>query len=370
MERSDFPNDLFVPWTVTKWRKGRQEVLRNKPAGQIVGVRMQADSDPEKDRTRSRETQHDLVRLVGGIRTLRAEPGLEASVLAPSTAQRRQPLGSVGRRARFCVECVTDSGCKHDQEAAKVCHQRIERATRRSGFEIEVPETFDPISGMEGLQRWAEQVEMRRRRRPLWWLLLLLLPLLALLLTRPSCSPTFMDQKIKRSLVVLADRSPSMSQCLPIVKDEVEKTLKQMTRSLIWGSYVDVILYDSQPDDLMGSLVEVDDRSQEVLQTELENALSVPGGGTNLEPALQVAASHIKALGDPTTVVVITDAADASVASMLQQKQKVRSWFGEVKLDMQIQVKAFEHCSEAPKPLDDISLQALADFLSGRKPTQ
>ena len=132
------------------------------------------------------DCQHDVVRLVRSLATMRQEPDLAGAVLSKDILLHNQLGRARGKRAKFGLIVPDDGRFRDDIDAARVNHRRIVRAIRRAGFTVIRPEeSFEPRTGMDGLQAWAAELRLRKRRN-YWWLLLLLIPALWLL----RCAPT------------------------------------------------------------------------------------------------------------------------------------------------------------------------------------
>lgn|GEM_PF-5170705 len=368
MRKHDFPNDLFLPWSVSEWN-GKRQVLRKgatiNAAGQIVGTRFQVDPDPKKDRSRVRETQHDLTRLIGGVRALRDTPGLENAVLAPGPLLRPRVLDHSGRRALFAVECAPKARLANDSQASKVCHCRLTRAIRLTAHRVSQPEApFDPATGLAGLQAWAGSVVLKRTRDNRWpWVLLLPFLLLLLLIPWPNWSPTFMGARVEDNLILIIDASGSMSEFELAVVTAVDQTLAQMEDRPFSGLLpvrFDVVTNDGQA--LFGELAMVNDVTRQTVRKRLPDLWS-KGTSSSVRSGLQRAAEYVREVGEDTTIIFISDGEDSATFELYDQRESVVKWFGGEDIDVRVQSDIF---SDSRRSVDNYlkTLINLSDYLT------
>lgn len=315
MQQLDVASELFHPVTHATWREGRTVVDRDERREvrtQISGVRLQPRDKRDEDPTPERETQSDLTHLVASLRTLRAEPGLGGLRVSSRTLRTRQP-SAAGARVKF--------GLEHDEQqvdesaATRSSYRAIRRAIRRAGLRVESPKTFDPATGLAGLEAWAGQVRLTRGLRiGRWWLLLLLLPLLLL---QCDAEDTILGVPIETdNLIVVLDKSGSMKEEFDFVRQEVDATLSGMRTSWLRTRRVDLISYDGVAQSALGGLTTVGPDTAQRLDQYLTTLAA--DGGTSLRPAMEMAAREIRALGESCTVVVYTDGeGDESIREML-----------------------------------------------------
>ena len=128
------------------------------------------------------------------------------------------------------------------------------------GLVVEHPRKFDPKDGLAGLEAWGGQLRLRKRRRI--WLWLLLLPLFLLLRTCDSKESFFGFEIDTHSLIVIVDKSGSMEQIFPAVRQEAKKTLGAMKAGWFGTRYANVITYDGQAQSALGRLSELDDDTE------------------------------------------------------------------------------------------------------------
>lgn len=334
MERSDFNAELFVRPSMSSWTDGRMRLNKSdrwEAETDISGARFQAADLAGDDLSLERETQADVTGLVDGIRELRKLDGLEGLIASPHDLRAKQPIPGKGTRMKFGLRLDPKGRGADDAFAARQCHAAVRRAIRRSGLVVLEPkERFDPATGLAGLREWGSRLRLRRRRPRPWWLLLL--PLLLFL--RDCDGPeTFFGFDIEhRSLLVILDKSGSMESVFPSVQAEARRTLGGMKQAGWFASdaWADVIVYDAAPVSALGGLKRLDDETESALNEFL--ATLTPGGGTSLRPALELAAKEVAAHGKPTTLVILTDAQDGSIAATLADMPELTKQFAGVEI--------------------------------------
>lgn len=329
----DIAHELFFPADHAAWQDGRYSLKRKKTGqvrSQITGVRLHEWDRTRRDPTPEKQCQADVGNLVHAVSLLRREPGLEGLVLSRDFLRCRQAEKTRGRRIRFGLRAPERERFQEDKAAARTCHRRIVRAVKKSGYIVEHPPSFDPKSGMAGLEDWGRQIKLRRRKR-LWpWFLPLLL-----LFFIPKCeelveSGDFFGIAIEtRSLLVVVDKSSSMQKYFAPVKAEAARVLKEM-KDQGGESYANLITYDNQAQSTLGGLQRVDDAVIDKLTERLDGLRA--GGGTNLRSAIEQAAKEVGEHGKPTTLVILTDGEDGSIRQMLQDMDGIRGLFKDVKV--------------------------------------
>lgn len=356
--QSDFSDELFFPAGLSAWEDGRYRLKRAERGGartRISGVRFlpaaAEDKEPE------RQCRRDVVQLVEGVTHLRAVEGYEDVVLGDTLRH--------GGRTKFGLE----RGRPDDPGAARACHRRIRRAIGRAGLAIEHPREFDPAQGMDGLHAWASELRLRRRRRIPPWLLLLPLLLLLLLLdwgdvTGPA--ERFFGVPIETSsLIVLVDKSNSMTPHFPVVQAEAKNVLQRMLSS---GDkhFANVIAYDQAARSALDGMREVSDATLEALMGFLDGLAS--GGGTNLRAGLVEAAAQVARHEQPTTLVILTDGQDASIRAMLARSSELLKQFQGVEIVGNALTPRLFGGGGDPAPRNDAEegLRDLAAALNGR----
>ncbi len=321
MQQVDVAAELFLPFTHAAWKDGRTVVERSerpRVETHVSGVRLQAADPTREDPTRERETQGDLVRLIASLQRLRAQDGLDALVLSGGFSKSASAHGR-GKRVKFGLSCDPDGRYPDEASAARQCHRAIRRSIRKAHLRVLEPKaTFDPATGLAGLQAWASQLvlgEGFRIPRFLPWLLLLLLPLLSL--AKCDHENSILGVPIEHdNLIVVLDKSGSMAELFPLVRTEVGRTLARMQNGMFRTCHVDLIVYDDHAESALGGLTEVSDDTATRLDAFLAGLQA--SGGTRLRPAAELAAEEIRRLGQSTTVVIFTDGkGDGSVNELV-----------------------------------------------------
>jgi hypothetical protein len=342
LRRPGVASELFFPVEHAAHRNGRLWAPPSKTRSirsTAGGVRLHAADLSDRSRPTHDDCQHDVVRLVEALRMIRRDPALGGVVLSDHSVPTAQLGNRAGRRVKFGLYVPPGDRFRDERAAARESHKQICRAIRRAGFIVDQPaERFDPRSGLEGLSNWGSRLRLRRRRSdlPLILAAFLLAPLLALLL--PGCPrQEILNLPIKGDLILVLDQSGSMTQYFPLIREEAKQYLKAQEGGLwripfadrFWHKpCVDCIKYDSKPESVLGELREVTQATTSRLEQFLDEAPG--GGGTNLEPALAMAAEEVARHRHPTTLVILTDGEDGSIAGINSQIESWKARFGGV----------------------------------------
>jgi len=367
LQQHDIISELFLPIGYAVWEEGRFSLKKDKEkiaqaSTKISGVRFQAADPKGENLEPERQCQQDVINLVKSLIQLRKTSAFSHIVLSNEILKNPQPISQLGTRVKFGLR--VESTFTNEIKATVECHRNIVRAIRQSGFVVESPETFDSKTGMAGLLQWASELKLRRRKIPLW---LLLLPLLLFLLfSLRNCEPPSIFVPIEtQSFIILIDKSGSMSQHFPVVQAEAEKTLKRMNSSFFSTYYADIIAYDSGANSALGKIEEVSDETVSQL-TEFLSKLQA-GGGTFLHSGIDLAAQEVATHRKPTTLIILTDGGDGSIAQMLQNKEAILSQFQGIEIiGNTLTPRVFN--IENPKPIDgyETQLSELATMLHGQ----
>ncbi|MEM7200119.1 MAG: vWA domain-containing protein [Planctomycetota bacterium] len=326
MQRSDIAAELFIPLNHGDWTKAKFRLIRGEGAQAktgITGVRFLAADPRGESLEPERAVQNDFHRLVDSLITLRREPDWQRLCLSRETFRTTRGFGAVPRR-QFGIVRGGDAKLESDTECAKRSYAAIRTAIRRAGFIVLDPKTrFDASTGLVGLRGWVDQLRLRKRRR--WWLWLLLLPLLLLI---PKCEAAeFFGARIEtRSFVLVIDRSSSMREHFEALRREASRLLADLAQRA--GVYANVISYCGSAESCLGDLQPIDESTRPRLEQFLREL--GPGGGTVLQNALDLAGEEIVRHQRPTTLIVLTDAEDSSIASMIADRAGTTARFGEV----------------------------------------
>jgi len=367
MARSDMSAELFFPLGHAEWKDGRWTVRRDERTEtrtELTGVRLRPADPRGEDLAPERQVQGDLADLVGTLRRVRAIEGGGGLVLSSRFLRAKQKDGDAFRRVRFGLDDLGPKG--DDVAAARASHRRIRRAVRKSGLAVERPRRFDPDTGLAGLEEWAGRVRLRRRRR-LWpWLLPLLLLLLPFLKPDLVRAERFFGVAIEtQSLVILLDKSSSMGQHFAAVQGEARNVLTRMAGSGA-AHFFNVIAYDQRAHPAFGELRRVDGDAERELAGFLAGLRA--GGGTNLRAGLEEAARQVAAHGRPATLLILTDAQDASIEGMLADTDGLLEKFSGVGVvGNALTPRLFGTDGNAsPENRHEQDLAALAEALDGR----
>jgi len=367
LQQHNIISELFLPAGYAVWEEGRFSLKKDKEkiaqaSTKISGVRFQAADPKGENLEPERQCQQDVVNLVKSLIQLRKTSAFSHIVLSNEILKNPQPISQLGTRVKFGL-CVAPKFANEIKATAE-SHRNIVRAIRQSGFVVEFPETFDSKTGMAGLLQWASELKLRRRKIPRW---LLLLPLLLFLLfSLRNCEPPSIFVPIEtQSFIILLDKSGSMSQHFSVVQAEAEKTLKRMSSSFFSTYYADIIAYDSVANSALGKIEEVNDETVSQL-TEFLSKLQA-GGGTFLRSGIDLAAQEVAAHRKPTTLIILTDGGDGSIAQMLQNKEAILNQFQGIEIiGNTLTPRVFN--IENPKPIDgyETQLSELATMLNGK----
>jgi len=361
--------ELFFPTDAASWRPGgRYSLPRSERHGartEISGVRLHAADPTGEDPGPERQCQADVVNLVATVQRLRSVPGLGNVVLSRETLRSRQP-GRRGVRVKFGLLCDPAGRHAGEEEAARRCHRRIVGAIRKAGLVVEHPRRFAGQGGFGGLERWGSELRLRRRCRP-WWLLLFLPLLLLLFLRREggTADAAFFGVPIgTTSVVLLVDKSSSMGAHFPALRAEARRVLQRM-RAADGTHYAEIVAYDAGARAALGGLREVDAKTSEALEAFLDGLQA--GGGTNLQAGLREAARLVAKHDRPTTLVILTDGRDGSIAPMLADPELLRGFGGVKVVGHALTPRLFGDTGD-PAPVDDAerNLEGLAARMGGR----
>ncbi len=329
MAEADIADELFLPLAFAEWDAGRWRLKKDErrlARTEITGVRYLA-ADPKRENPEpERATQTDFHRLLTSLVRLRAQGPDAARLCLSSETFRTSPFRSTPR-LRFGLERRRQH--LDDARAAKLADRAIRRSIRRAGFVIDEPTArFDPQTGLTGLRDWTDRLRLRRRKP--WWLLLLLIPLLAALAFLPRCdapAADFFGAPIEtHSFVLLIDRSGSMEEHFAALQAEAARVLQALAAH--GGCHADVIAYDAGAESCFGGIVPIDEGSIARIDAFLAGLKA--GGGTNLASGLDLADDEVAAHGEPTTLILLTDAEDSSLPSLLADRAGLVAGFGGV----------------------------------------
>ena len=332
---------MFLPVDRSQWINGSYTLGKNPaplPIGEFTGVRLQVPDARNINKTFEQNVQRDLVQLIDSVVKIRAaDKDLAWTVLSSEHVVNKDRSGVP--RVRFGLKCNSASEFRDEAVATAECHRQILQTFRQAWFAIESQPEFDASKGFAGLATWAKGVRLKKS----WdwrWLLLLLLLLPFLFRGCPESDPIAGKTK---SFIIVLDRSSSMQPHFAKVQEEARKTLNSINDSSLkrflgfFGRayYVDLISYDSEAKSLFNELRPVTKETAEQVLQEINSLQS--GGGTNLKSAMTLAEQEIKKHGKETTLCIITDGADGSIAGMSKEiesdKTAVESRFGMTKGD-------------------------------------
>jgi hypothetical protein len=191
MSRPTIARELFLPvdrawWDGDRFTLGRWSVSTPRPIHR--GVRFQEPRPATLGPPPERDTQCDLLALIGSVAELRTIPEFSSLVLSDETLIGKQQGTVPGKRIVFGLRCPANGQCKAEGAAAAECQRVLNRAIRKAGFAVEHPnESFDSNAGFAGLRDWVGSIRLRRAvRRRAWLALVLLLPLLLFFVPIPG----------------------------------------------------------------------------------------------------------------------------------------------------------------------------------------
>ena len=323
LDRPSVAREMFLPFGRARWMGPRYTLGRGERRSQmptVSGVRIQEPDPNNVDIHREKGCQRDLITLVRSVVELRKTPQLSNLVLGDyRDGLVSDDAGEAHRkRVLFPLYCASGDLFQNENEAAAECHRQIVAAGKSAQHTLreEVP-LYDPQTGFDGLLAWADRVKWKRRRRIPWWLLLLLLlPLLFLpcMCYQPQKSARFFETEIETdSLVIVVDKSNSMKPSFENIQREAKRSLTEFKKNKR-NPYVDVIFFDKNAESVLGGIEELNDKNFEKIISRLD-ALQT-GGGTNLRSGLELAGQEIGKHGKPTTILVLSDGEDRSLAPM------------------------------------------------------
>jgi hypothetical protein len=367
MGRPAVARELFLPLGRAWWDGGRYTLGRWAARGRgprLAGVRLQEPGPAAAGAPPERDTQADLRALVGSVAELRRQPGLEGVVLSAEALAAPQAGAVPGKRLVFGLRVPAFGRGRPEAAAARECHRAIRRAVERAGYRVVHPlRPPDPAAGFAGLLEWAGAVRLRRKRRERRWLLLL--PLLLLLpWAFPGCpskpSTLFGISVDTEGFIILLDKSGSMGDFFGPVRDEAKKLLLERLQAPGGPPCADLIVYDAQAESVLGGLEPVTPERVAAITAYLDNLTA--GGHTNLAAAIDVAGPEVARRGlKTTTLIVLTDGEDTSLAQMVKDKDKVRAKFGGAPFTVRATTPRLFAPGADPKP-DGPAEKDLAEF--------
>ena len=320
---------MFLPVDRAEWMNGRYTLGKKPaplPAGEFTGVRLLVPDPRNLNKTAEQNVQGDLVQLIDSLVKIRAaDKDLAGTVLSSERIVKKDRSGVP--RVRFGLRCDASNKFADEAAAATECHRQIVRSFQQALFGIESQPPFDASQGFTGLSTWAKGVRLKK----FWdWRWLLLLLLLLPFLFR-SCRETDPIAGSTRSFIIVVDSSSSMEPYFSKVREEATKTLNNITDSafkqilgfLGQSHYIDLINYDDTAKSLFGELKPVTKATADEILKGIEGLQ--PGGSTNLKTAMTLAEQEIKKHGRETTVCIITDGADNTVAGMINEMESNRA---------------------------------------------
>jgi hypothetical protein len=364
--------EFFLPadrarWVGRRYTLGRWAARALRPHN--TGVRLQEPYASGPGQTPEVDTQNDLGKLIASVAELRKVTELAGAVLSRETLVGNQQGTMPGKRIQFGLKCPADGRYLDEKAAARECYRALRWGLFWSGYAVEHPTTgFDPSTGLAGLAAWARTVLLRRRQIDRRWLLVLV-PLLFVWLGVRGCLPnpaTFFGITVDTaSLIVLYDKSASMEVYLAQVRDESRKLLEE--RSQRSGEqFADLIAYDQEAASALDGLRPVTPDSIKKI-TGFLNSL-IPGGRTNLEAAIDLAAEEVSHHGRKTTLLVFTDGDDKSIPKMLRDKDKILAKFKGVPITVHAVTPRLLKPGADPRPLttDEKNLRDFCKAFNGQ----
>jgi hypothetical protein len=343
--REFFLPDDRASWEGESYSLGQGDRCSILPT--ISGLRLQEPDPNRVDPYREKIVQEDMVRLVRSLMEVRKTLPLAGTVLSSEVLIGRDASDSRCRRAIFGLTCPVDGRFRGDPDAAAECHRQLTRALTQAGFRPEPASTFDPRTGMKGLAEWAGNVRLRRTARFDRRWLLLGLPLLLLLLLPLTCSPrkesTRGDEKVAggsgslfgmevqtESFLILVDKSASMTPYFERMRAEVRRLLDERLKKGKGKTFANVIVYDGRAASALGKLELLDDAVAGKLGGYLD--MMQAGGGTNLAAAMELATQEIKQHGKKTTLLILTDGEDNTLAGLVRDRDRFKQAMGGVEV--------------------------------------
>jgi len=363
LQQPDIVAAFFFPLSHAAWHDGYYSLNKDDIPNvrtKLSGVRFQA-ADPSNLEP-ERQCQQDVLNLIQSLNRLRQIPALSNLVLSPDILTTSQ--SDSGTRVKFGLYLNPKGRFSKPTDAARVCHRRIVRAIKKSGFVIDAPKTFNPKTGMDGLSQWAEKLRLRPRRK-LWpWLLLLLL--LLPFLKNCNTPPEIFVPIETQSFIIIMDKSSSMAPHFQAVRTEAGKTLERMKSSFFSTHYANIIAYHSSAISALGAIKKVNDESGQKLILFLDNLK--PDGGTNLRSGIEMAAKEVAAHKKPTTLLIFTDGEDSSIEAMLQDMKPIITQFQDIQIIGNTLTPRLFSDGADPTPLDnaETKLKELAKALNGQ----
>lgn len=320
---------MFLPSDRAEWMNGRYTLGKNPaplPVGEFTGVRLQVPDPRNVNKTSEQNVQGDLVQLIDSLVKIRAaDKDLAGTVLSSERVVKKDRAGVP--RVRFGLRCEASSPYADETAAAAECQRQIVRSFQQALFAIETQPPFDASKGFAGLKDWAKGVRLKK----MWdWRWLLLLLLLLPFLFR-SCAETDPIAGTTQSFIIVVDSSSSMEQFFPTVREEARKTLTNITDSAFkrvlgfFGQpyYIDLISYDDTAKSLFGELRPVTKQTADEVLKGIERLKT--GGQTNLKSAMTLVEQEVKKHGRETTICVITDGEDNTIAGMVREMESDRA---------------------------------------------
>jgi hypothetical protein len=186
MGRPTVSRELFLPLDRAWWDGGRFTLGKwrlRAPRPSLRGVRLQEPRPANQGPPPERDTQADLLALLGSVAELRRVPELSGLVLSDETLVGSQRGTVPGKRILFGLSCPPGGRFDDEPKAAGECHRVLSRALKKAGFAVEQSgQAFNPSSGFDGLRNWAATVRLKRQGRRNSWVILALLVLLCVAL--------------------------------------------------------------------------------------------------------------------------------------------------------------------------------------------
>ena len=327
LDRPGMAPAMFLPADRALWIGGvytlGKQAAPIRP-GEFTGVRLQVPDPSNVNSSLGENVQGDLVRLIDSVVKLRAaENDLLPLVLSQEQVIKKD--GSGVSRVRFGFICDPNSPYKDEIAAAIECRTQILRCFKRAGFAIESQPEFDSAKGFVGLKAWSRGVRLKKSWSPPWPLLLLLLFPFFL----RGCSESDPIAGNTKSFIIVLDCSDSMQKEFSTVQQEARKTLGAITDSALnrvqgmFGStyFVDLVYYDDNAISLFGELKPVTPATAKEVLEKIDELGAQTGSGTNLKSAIALVGNEIQRHGKATTLCIITDGLDSSVAKLTQEMQ-------------------------------------------------
>jgi hypothetical protein len=328
---------FFLPLSYSRLQNNKLTIDNNKVAPNTSGVRILLPDPTNRDLSLEKYVQGDLKGLVQSVIELRKAPELAGATLSEEIIVGKNPSG--GYRAQFGITFPADGKFKSESQAAAECQRQILQAVKRAGY---LPESTEDATDFASLDRWVSKLRLKNKPQllsPKW--LLGLLPLLLLLLLwflwpksltfNPANQDvtTFVGIELQpQSFIILLDISGSMERTFPTVQKEATKAFQDLLKMQGRKTHVNLIVYNDQADTVLGGIKELTPSVMVKITDHIQKVKA--GGGTELQKAMKLAGAEVIQHNQQTTIIVLTDGEDASIASMIANKDQLRSWFGNI----------------------------------------